>query len=1105
MKPLQAGVPTPSGQNLGKASGETSTKAIDVYPKLIAAVSCSLSFSMGRFPDWCRLDYMTCVHVAHLDLENEWPNTNLEDCTQLLVFEVRWLSSGALTLTTVVSDIPRVRRLSQNLDLDIGSNLLLAPFSIPGVYAGSAIISKRNRKSKIASNILALVSVLLTQYGISISEETQWARVKIAEMPSESSRSEIDSIFDSMEILWPSYLCLYRAATTSPGETKDDMEKPHDSRMRNPLDWVEAWSTSKQQRVNALEATRREMETSARYEKDANESDNGEVASNMISPANQYINPQDISGIYPTPPDGLPSQTYELSTGDEPHGQQQEPGDERKADIMETSPYETHEIAKQDLFGDLDMDIFTENGLTEADFNFFDDPQNAEDDVLTNSIVSAEEMARIVESGQDIKSAAISSPQLTSQSTLQPAKQEPQQTYELPQHETTEDNVSSPALVSQANTGGMVFDQKPNDGHDDKVLEVGAVAISHDSQEPVESRGLGFDEKYSASGRFGFDVHVERQSSRGPTGIKSLDRKLPRIGMPDGHSSDTEEDLDIENSLDEDSEGRVKLHDVDVQRSQDSPDGEIWESNGILVPSTPFSPDSAFQNEGLETTRVSSQTVMQRLIALVSKRSRLLHIISPARGYASAYGGRARSFIQVAQILADQAISRRQPSGAATWRGCKNLLRRSNTACQGSPETLAVVIGRFFPENRRCNLDVYRSLTKLPDEEVSTNNDENHDSGLDIRDKGGIVDARAEIFKLQAPYTTVQRMSTTTDVLISAVPFWEELSLGPFSGAKRITALCIFPDQESLSHPVLSFLDMTKGAYQACNLGLHETGVEHSAYSQGLVPMNAKQQPDGGRVYESHGICEKLGKTLVWLDLQGGNTVIYVLDCSKAGEGLPGICTMFLEMFEAYQSSLRGRHLAKPNDLVLQVVPSRFVFSAESIAIPTPTDYKSLAYEVYDRCVPNVKSSFGPSFPYMAAPAMRLSKPVPRSIDFRLVANASEMTSLDSDRNLHLAYSWTDSQQWLTASWSDSTGALQWNSAYWLGKDDINPSRPFVEAVGEICATTLEMLHPHRRARNLWVAKNGIFGNRELQSKCSKPAPLVTVGSYDNSMGVTVF
>ena len=338
------------------------------------------------------------------------------------------------------------------------------------------------------------------------------------------------------------------------------------------------------------------------------------------------------------------------------------------------------------------------------------------------------------------------------------------------------------------------------------------------------------------------------------------------------------------------------------------------------------------------------------------------------------------------------------------------------------------------------------------------------------------------IFKLQAPFTSIKRTGTPTDLSISALPFWEELSLRPFHGSKDISAFCIFPDKGTVADGVKEFLDMVGDTYQSCNLGKHKLGSDFFKASRGLVPVPVAKgaMVDSRQALED--ICKRLGAKLAQQNLEGGNIVVYMVDPLGKRHSAARLCAAFLELFASYKSALKDRKVRDPSDVVLQIVPSKLVFSSEVIIMPSLQTYKRLAFEVYDRCSPNEISLQDSGSQCQSTPAIRLSRVIPKTIDFRLSSD-STVTCLQSDNCIHLAYAWDPGDQWLTASWTDNQGILHWNACYCFGEDEEMPWSTFTMIVKEIWETTYEMLQPHQGPWRLFIVKESPILKIELDSE----------------------
>ena len=416
--------------------------------------------------------------------------------------------------------------------------------------------------------------------------------------------------------------------------------------------------------------------------------------------------------------------------------------------------------------------------------------------------------------------------------------------------------------------------------------------------------------------------------------------------------------------------------------------------------------------------------------------------------------GDDRTFVQVAQMVADQAISSQHLPLQQTKQSPTEKLRLSQLV-QSILASWASTSGKV---NKHCTLMDFVGHDDQDKEQGAP------DSKLP---KPSRASAAAPISKLQDPYTSVQRSGTLFDIAASALHFWEELGLAPVHNGKDITAFCLFPVERNVQSEVTTFLNMLKATYQSCKLGLHNLGSGPAKTANGPVAMPYKDDALLGRA------CEEFGSWLGQSNLQDRNVVIYMVNPFDDTASLPSLCLAFLKLFNAYCAVVKDD---PSNDLVLQILPSNLIYSESAIPLPSPTEYRRLAFEVYDRCCPTDPKERS----YIGAPAIRLARSIPKTIDFRLTPD-NPAFSLESENCLHLAYVWTPGEDWLTASWTDNLGMLSWTACYCFTDQNPLPWLSFSEIAREIWETTLDMLQPRSGRWRIVLCKDGaVYKNESL-------------------------
>lgn len=373
---IQTSVDESGHKRRGTLGAAQDHSASEIYWKMVSAVSCSLSHALGKGQRWLQVGPCACIDARTLgdDLfEDSYVDPSLTT-TLRLTFDVKWLSSGILLISYFQVRLPRLRRLSTMFSDDahfiepaIGSSLLLSPSGTRCQYLGLETLP--NRDVQRNSPMQAKPPILppdLNYRSTRNAQDTMRVHVQM--------RRESNVAASPPTSLWPADLCLFEDAMI-PFNSEDDepLKRPIVDCSSDPLEKAESWFLGKAARMEASEGRVQEQNQRHQETKDAEDTDDEDVLSIFETPMDQGITPQDVSGIYPTPPDGVPpallvsSNPNDLQSGEyDAEGKDLGPSNEARRD------YEGQD--NDDLFGDMDIEMFASNGLTEADFSFFDDP-----------------------------------------------------------------------------------------------------------------------------------------------------------------------------------------------------------------------------------------------------------------------------------------------------------------------------------------------------------------------------------------------------------------------------------------------------------------------------------------------------------------------------------------------------------------------------------------------------------------------------------------------------------------------------------------------------------------------------------------------------------
>ena len=411
------------------SSDRTAHKTQDVYSKLVSATLLSLTYLLAERGAYVPLGIHLMIEVPtasptmnDLVLENE--PTGLKT----IELKVHWATSGSLTISAYPSSPLGLRQVSTAIaDVDhtsdsfYGWEIRLAPSSFPAKLraieprsgSGTPVydeampdcdgvrmsdqrqLHRRMWKSRVRGCLAAR--------GMSISDQERWIEAELTvphTLINACDTAGQPGTVKSETILWPAALCFFLEKSGVQSNTEDAawLFRPMEGFFHDPLLEAETWFNARAEREAAIESKRQRKELLARSKEAASVDDGEEDSSEIYSRTNQYIDAQAINGVYPTPPDGFQPQAMGATTSNDPRTS---PAGQGASIIAVDTPQGTHITATpaamppgfglasgsyinnddEDLFDDIDTKTFATNGLTEADFSFFDEP-----DVVTKEI-----------------------------------------------------------------------------------------------------------------------------------------------------------------------------------------------------------------------------------------------------------------------------------------------------------------------------------------------------------------------------------------------------------------------------------------------------------------------------------------------------------------------------------------------------------------------------------------------------------------------------------------------------------------------------------------------------------------------------------------------
>ncbi|EHK23819.1 uncharacterized protein TRIVIDRAFT_112408, partial [Trichoderma virens Gv29-8] len=432
--------------------------------------------------------------------------------------------------------------------------------------------------------------------------------------------------------------------------------------------------------------------------------------------------------------------------------------------------------------------------------------------------------------------------------------------------------------------------------------------------------------------------------------------------------------------------------------------------------------------------------------------------------------------IQIAQIVTEQAatggldIFRASDFETATLSASQKR-QELLTHSRDSFHTLEEIVAQFFGDTMPMRL---KGLLDIQDVPLLS-----HFQPRQIPGREGNPEAirPSNLYQIPSPHLEVQRADTKLSVLPSAVSFWESLGLSPSSGSKNINAICVFPGWPGMGDNVKTFLDRIKSVYEFLKLGTFEVMHLGADMEAGLLPYEIDRittSPDatvtghGSAMIES---MEVLRGVFTNLAITETNFVIYFVYSPDNPGTIIESCTAFQRFFETYQKILATRKEPPQNELVLQLVSADLLSSPSALVVTPTSDLVRLCIETYDRC-----TLFGGPMP---APAIRLEQLLPRIIDFKLTTNPSA-SLIRENSCIHVAYAQSVDERWITAAWTDDRGNQQATASYCMGRKGKSPSRNMNEIANEIWETTLELISAWKVLWRVIITKCGPMPQHEM-------------------------
>jgi mediator of RNA polymerase II transcription subunit 13 len=943
-------------------------------------------------------------------------------------------------------------------------------------------------------------------------------------------------------MFWPASLCFCKALSNlTIRDEPDETNRSQPEKYFDPLAVARTWFCSTAEREATIGQKKRERDAVVAQDVSLTE---GQVqTSTSFSPLALHRPSQSaapVGGMYPTPPDGVqgvvgvtPSMDGNLSspninlttttvadidmTSHAPAESYSENwvATETKRERIGTS------FESENLFGELGPDMFGDNDITEADFNFFDEQPDDSMDMTRLDLPVVSNTNSSPGLDVDLKPGHV--PHIKADPTPDPAP-----TFAKPELRHARSSlIDEPRRqliqdMNQCNNGGNKRSASPFNP-DTVYKKIRASLDNHTATQQnslvyASHHGSIFDKvdfgpslsmvnsKYEGSGRFDFSMDQSkgikpsnldtppttdylRRHGKGRKNLKELPTAYgelftrmhgnynsisnrPSPQHIDGCHSDAD-DMSLMSDQDDSSfdsdEPLSPVKSLSMRRRRGDDDGD--------------SLATSFRD--LDTMDIAAPHVPFEL----SRNSKFEIDIPLSRYFADPepawiqYSLPDDQFIMAAQILTDQVTTSTMLWGVSgespLQSGVDQRRCLSNTARNSMKELQQGLPSPFHPTTGYQ----LRSFVEVQDVPLL-----GQPTRLQPRPLGSDQLRPSNLFQIPSPRFEMRRYESRLSVLPSAISFWESLGLSPTHGTKDIHALCLFPGYEGVSDSMLVFTNRMRSIYESLKLGSFSMLSSSSGTEDGLFPFEVERDLVSLSKSTSflgpslQNCASRVCKALSTAVAEQVNFVLFFVYTPDVAGSIVECCAAFNEIFEGYKRTLTNKRMPIVNEMVLQLIPQNLVSSPDSVPMPSPMELSRLALEVYDRC-----TLFGGAMP---SPAVMLEQAPPRMIDFKLKVNPSASV-LHENTCLHIGYAQSIDERWITVAWTDNRGSQQMTTSYCLGKKGKNIATPITDVIHEIWSTTRELISSWKVHWRIIVAKCGFMDTQEIElwSSLAQPDP----------------
>ncbi|KAM3415495.1 Mediator of RNA polymerase II transcription subunit 13 [Cercospora zeina] len=1060
---------------------------------LLAAVELSVAHNLSKDPAITHIAPWTWLYANRRGDE-------VDEAESLVIkLRVRTTSTDGFYL---ISDVlPTTLQPVASTQYSADDLLVLAPFG-----QSAQTLPPDSRKSLLdGENWRTIVGEMLPAQGLELPRDIQWISIE-----------PLDGTDNAWS--WPAHLCFTASANSSQfdatfAEARDwrrwFISTEEGAIFRNPLAVTEEWYKGFAERERIKTAADVPLPTEAPTTEQALPMAAAAAtplgAEMAVSPSFTQRGAEHLSamvGIYPTPPDGFAPAQPGLLTAATPSVTHPEPS----SSILSTSPNESMQpkpppqhaplphdpgeldSAQDDLFGDVGEIGFGDAEIDDADFNFFDEPDDdfaEHPQIETSNVLKGSKADAHARSALQLQESAFTG----EASALRDASHD----SSMCQHvlNDTKSAISMEKPTSEESAIEVKATTEPGSrwkrplspfGIREQLLPPPVPASHSHSHVDTESRHMSRRDSSFTSINFRDSMRVASMAgcvtlppTRSTAGVQKITHDT---GGYDDESSESEDSYESSTSEAEELDLPPRLP-WETKKRKRLPYDDASFSEGGNQPNPYLEDDEAVNT----SDSVAKDTIVEMLqhylpstllvdFVLGRRPSKLPQHLSamtqawqpesletlagPLPPLESAYALSKSDLICVAQIVAEQSITANVAPSMTAYDLTDDQGTAAPVVTKYLRDQLALAVRRALPEALECDLSEL-ALSKESLLRQTSNSGKMSQGQPRLPQRLDSAHMGPDYFTLPTPFLRLRRGRDAWEMLPACIPFWETLGLSPAAGPKHLRAFCVFPFNEDLQRLVDHFLGDLGTAYENCKLGTHvhlrnvSEIDEHDNFEDGMAPVELGEDASLEAALKSYATtCSDLGKalsTIAHQEAEDRAIVVYILNPFSGEEARQHLCACFWNLFQTYRDNMpRMPGEQGGSDIFLQLLPISLVAAYDAFVPLDARKMSVLAREIYDRCPPTSAlqlSDIPAPLPNLAAPTVELASMAPKRLGFQLIPEAAT-DLLYEGSVLHVAYACSSDGRWLTASWIDSTGKYLSSSAFCM------VGRTFAETAEEV-------------------------------------------------------